>query len=197
MRTLTAPDIAWYMRCAMREQRHQWITPNAMLYAWESDLLSVDPDGSVHEVEIKCTRADLKQDLKKPKHSQGMLQHGSFLVKPAGLARSWGEEVEEARRLNGAVQCRRPNFFSFAMPCRVFRLNPPIQLPAYAGVYTVDEQGRIKEERSPKPLHRKRIASKDLLALARRIHHRYWNELRRARHAPESLLEDREGVFRK
>lgn len=182
---MTAADIAWYMRCYAQEQRHQWITPNAVLYAWESDLLSVDREGLVSEFEIKCTRADLKQDLRKPKHSQGMLKEGTFLLKRAGVQRTWGEEVEERRRSAGAVTCRRPNYFAFAMPCKVFRAGPRLHLPAYAGVYTIDEHGRIREERPPRLLHPKRIASKDLLALSRRIHHRYWNELRRSRHAPD------------
>ncbi len=195
MHSLTAPDIAWYMRGAMQALHHQWITPNVMLYAWESDLLSVSREGHVHEIEIKCSRSDLKQDLKKPKHGQGMLGQGTFLVKPNGVERTWGEHVEEERRLGGAVQCRRPNYFSFAMPCRVYRLQPQVPLPSFAGVYTVDDHGRIREERSPVLLHPKRIGSKDLLALARRIHHRYWNELRRARHAPETLDPRRERLF--
>ena len=68
---LTAADIAWHMRLYAQGLRHEWITPNAILYDWESDLLTVTPDGQVCEVEIKISRADLEQDLVKPKHSQG------------------------------------------------------------------------------------------------------------------------------
>ncbi|MBK9286862.1 MAG: hypothetical protein IPN38_04050 [Flavobacteriales bacterium] len=57
---LTATDIAWHMRLHATGLRHEWITPNALLYAWESDLLTVTPDGHLCEVEIpKCSRADL------------------------------------------------------------------------------------------------------------------------------------------
>jgi hypothetical protein len=187
---LTAPDIAWHMRLYAAGLRHEWITPNAMLYAWESDLLTVTPGGHVCEVEIKISRNDLKNDLLKPKHSQGMLMNGSFLAKTGGRSLTPNEAHEHKRQLRGAQQCRRPNYFCFAMPCAVYRTQPRIAIPPYAGVYTVDEEGRVFEERRPIQLHTERIAQDDLLALARRMHHRYWDELRRMRHAPGTLGEE-------
>jgi len=187
---LTAPDIAWHMRLYAAGLRHDWITPNAMLYAWESDLLSVTPQGHVCEVEIKISRNDLKNDLLKPKHSRGMLMNGSFFRKASGRSHTPNEAHEHDRQLRGAQQCRRPNYFSFAMPCTVYRTHPRIAIPPYAGVYTVDEEGRVFEERRPIQLHTERIAPEDLLALARRMHHRYWNELRRLRHTPGTLGEE-------
>lgn len=187
MNTFTAAEIAWHMRCHAMELGHEWITPNVMLYAWESDLLTVTRDGLVCEVEIKCSRSDLRQDLRKPKHSQGMLMNGSFLEKPSGVGRTRGERKEDQRRSTGAVRCRRPNYFCFAMPCEVFRKGPRLVLPPYAGLYTVDAHGRVFEERRPIQLHTERIGIEDLLDLARRMHHRYWNEIRRGRHVPPEL----------
>lgn len=187
---LTAADIAWHMRLFAAGLRHEWITPNAMLYAWESDLLTVTPEGHVCEVEIKISRQDLKQDLLKPKHSQGLLRDGSFLVKATGHELTTAEAREQNRQRAGASRCRRPNYFCFAMPCAVYRTRPVPRLPAYAGVYTVDEAGRVFEERRPIQLHGERIAADDLLALARRMHHRYWEEVRRARHAPGQAGEE-------
>ncbi len=182
MNTLNAADIAWHMRCYAADLRHEWITPNAILYAWESDLLTVTPDHMVCEIEVKCSRSDLLNDLKKPKHSQGMLMNGSFFEKPAAVGRTTGERLEEKRRKAGAVLCRRPNYFCFAMPCEVYRQLPFGMLPPYAGVYTVDAEGRVFEERRPIQLHGERIPMDDLLGLTRRLHNRYWDELRRARH---------------
>ena len=184
---LVAAELAWHMRCYAADLRHEWITPNALLYAWESDLLTVTPDGEVCEIEIKCSRSDLLHDLKKPKHSQGMLMNGSFLHKPPTRGRTRGEKQEEQRRSAGFVQCRRPNYFCFALPCAIYRKLQPGALPAYAGVYTVDEEGRVFEERRPIQLHSERITTDDLLALARRVHHRYWDQIRRARHAPGTV----------
>ncbi len=180
---LTAADIAWHMRLHAAGLRHAWITPNALLYAWESDLLTVTPDGQVCEIEIKVSRNDLRNDLLKPKHSQGMLLNGAFLKKANGRALTAGEAHEDARRAAGEVRCRRPNYFCFAMPCAVYRTEPRIQLPRYAGVYTVDEEGRVFEERRPIQLHTERMAPDDLLMLARKMHDRYWDQVRRSREA--------------
>ena len=188
MSPLTAADIAWHMRCFAADRQHQWITPNALLYAWESDLLTVTPHGHVCEVEIKISRSDLKHDLLKPKHSQGMLMNGSFLRKTTGRGLTTGEAHEHGRQQQGATHCRRPNYFCFAMPCAVYRGLRSIALPPYAGVYTLDDQGRVFEERRPIQLHTARIATDDLLALARRMHHRYWDSVRRARPGPEHPL---------
>ncbi len=190
----TAADIAWHMQLFAAGLRHEWITPNAMLYAWESDLLTVTPEGHVCEIEIKCSIGDLKNDLRKPKHGQGMLMNGSFMVKPEGIAFTPNEEREHFRQRAGAVQCRRPNYFCFAMPCQVYRSRANIRIPAYAGVYTIDEQGRIFEEKRPIQLHNQRIAADDLLALARRMHHRYWNEIRKARHEPDPVVSEEEQI---
>lgn len=187
MGTLTATEIAWHMRCYAQGLLHEWITPNALLYAWESDLLTVTRDGFVCEVEIKCSRNDLLNDLKKPKHSQGMLLNGAFMEKRNAKAKTINEAREDQRRNTGAERCRRPNYFCFAMPCAIYRKLPAGKLPPYAGVYTVDEQGRVFEERRPIQLHTERISTDDLMGLARRMHNRYWDELRRQRHLPLKL----------
>jgi len=168
--------------------RHEWITPNAHLYAWESDLLTVTQQGHVCEVEIKISRSDLRNDLLKAKHSQGMLLNGSLFAKGTGVGLTAAEAFEDARRSAGATACRRPNYFCFAMPCAVYRATPALRLPPYAGVYTVDEQGRVFEERRPIQLHTERIARTDLLALARKMHQRYWSMVARAR-PPNGMAE--------
>lgn len=179
MSSLSASDIAWHLRCYAQGLQHEWITPNAMLYAWESDLLTVTRDGLVCEVEIKISRQDLLNDLRKPKHSQGMLRDGAFMKKTNGRASTRNESREDDRQRRGEISCRRPNYFCFAMPCSVYRRMSPGLLPAYAGVYTVDDMGRVFEERRAVQLHAERIAMEDLLSLARKMHHRYWEELRK------------------
>ncbi|MEO8733168.1 MAG: hypothetical protein ABI373_02435, partial [Flavobacteriales bacterium] len=75
-----------------------------------------------------------------------------------------------------------------AMPCAVYRKLRGVVLPQYAGVYTVDEQGRVFQERSPIQLHTETVSTEDLLELARRMHQRYWNALGKSRQAPVSDL---------
>ena len=197
MAPLTAADIAWHMRNCAAALQHEWITPNAILYAWESDLLTVTRDHFVCEVEIKISRDDLLNDLKKPKHSQGMLMNGAFFEKPPGIGLTTGERKEMQRRKSGETLCRRPNYFCFAMPCEVYRKLPYGSLPPYAGVFTVDGEGRVFEERRPIQLHSEKIPLDDLLGLSRRLHYRYWDEVRRGRHEPvfqESTAAEEERV---
>ncbi|MEO5584988.1 MAG: hypothetical protein ABIQ75_06000 [Flavobacteriales bacterium] len=178
---MTSEDLAWHMYQYARALRHEWVTPNAMLYAWESDLLTVTPQRHVCEVEIKISRGDLLNDLKKPKHSQGMLMNGSFMHKRNAKGTTPNELVEDKRRARGETACRRPNYFVFAMPCAVYRKLKGVELPPYAGVYTVDDEGRVFEERRAIQLHTEAVSVEDLLGLARRMHHRYWNAVGKTR----------------
>jgi len=183
MNFVTASELGWHTYNHAVVLGHEWITPNVLFYAWESDLLTVTSNGMVCELEIKCSRADLLNDLKKPKHAQGMLMNGSFMAKDPAKNRTPNQTREDLRRNSGMQVCRRPNYFSFAMPCVIYRKLPPGRLPQYAGIYTIDAEGRVFEERAPIQLHTERIAATDLLALAKRMHHRYWNELRKEKHA--------------
>lgn len=178
---MTSEDLTWHMYQHARALRHDWVTPNALLYAWESDLLTVTPQRYVCEVEIKISRGDLLNDLKKPKHSQGMLLNGSFMRKDNSIGRTRNQLVEDQRRASGETACRRPNYFVFAMPCAVYRKLKGVVLPRYAGVYTVDDQGRVFEERRAIQLHTLTVSAEDLLGLARRMHQRYWNALGKSR----------------
>ena len=54
--------------------RHKYITPNACLYFWESDLISVSPGGYIREYEIKLSKSDYKQDFKKLNKHQNHLK---------------------------------------------------------------------------------------------------------------------------
>lgn len=168
---LVAADIAWHMYQYALGRGHGWITPNAILYDWESDLLTVSPEGFVCEIEIKVSRNDLLHDLQKPKHHAGILLNGTP-IPPARTKR--GNHVTNTPPV-------RPNFFCFALPCSVFRGMSGRSLPPYAGIYTVDDAGRVFEEKRPILLHDQRISSEALLDLARRMHARYWAQVGRAR----------------
>ncbi|MEZ4756486.1 MAG: hypothetical protein R2817_06645 [Flavobacteriales bacterium] len=170
---LIAADIAWHMYQYASSLGHAWITPNVLVYDWESDLLTVSPDGFACEIEIKVSRSDLMNDLQKPKHREGILMNGA----KASIARS------ASRRIDGDPSTRpiRPNFFCFALPCSVYRGMQRGTLPPYAGIYTVDGAGRVFEEKRPILLHDRRMTQNELLGLARRMHVRYWAQVGRER----------------
>lgn len=46
----------------------KWMAPNIYLYGWESDFLSISHAGIVTEYEIKVSRSDFFEDLKKTRN---------------------------------------------------------------------------------------------------------------------------------
>ena len=92
---------------------------NLYVYGWESDYLAVMRSGIVHEVEIKVSRADFKNDVahKKDKH---LLLEGNDMLgrfnKKSGM----------------------PNYFYYAVPDGLVQ---PEEIPEYAGLIYVNPWG--------------------------------------------------------
>lgn len=100
--------------------------PNVRFFDWESDYLAFNLDGQIHEFEIKTSRADFLNDLKKPKHCR--LRNGRY------------------------SDYRIPNFFTFVLPHGMVRR---YDMPEYAGLMEWELIGnncRITKVRSAKEL---------------------------------------------
>lgn len=194
---LTAKDLQWIARVHAMQHNHEWITPNVQLYAWESDLLSVTTSNLVHEFEVKLTKHDLLRDLRKPKHANEQLVTGRYTRKPPGQTHNSAETRELLNMEKGGTM-RRPNYFWFVAPENVIaRINIWQDLPPYAGVLSVsvavqeyDGLPRIvgSVERKADRLHTDPLLHGDLLTLARRMHHKYWNEMANDRMAERQKL---------
>lgn len=193
---LTAKDLQWIARNHAMQHNHEWITPNVQLYAWESDLLSVTGSNLVHEFEVKITKHDLLRDLRKPKHAQQQLVTGRYGRKPVGQTHNW-EESRALQATEGGGTMRRPNYFWFVMTEAVRqRVDIWKDLPAYAGVLVVmlmhDHEGTPRLQgsiaRPPVRLHTEPLLQGDLITLARRMHHKYWNELANDRWAERQKM---------
>jgi hypothetical protein len=94
----------------------EWLSvPNSNQYLhWEADLLLVSPNNFLDEVEVKVNITDLRRDAKKlEKH------------------RVLGEASHPALRK-----------FWYAMPERVYAKVRPGDVPAYAGVITINDLDR-------------------------------------------------------
>lgn len=118
---------------------HMFI-PNSYFFDWESDYLAFNGDGQVHEFEIKTSRADFLNDLKKIKHLK--FCNGRF------------------------SDSRIPNFFTFVLPCGFARR---YDVPEYAGVmewYTDRGMVRIRDVRQAKEMTQLHTCEGDLLWIA-------------------------------
>lgn len=173
----TVSDMQWLVRCWCDQQDHGWITPNAILYPWESDLLSVTRSNLVHEFEIKRSRADLLRDLDKPKHASRYLLTGR---RPASTTRMGNMNFSAPER-----DIKRPSYFWFVVTEDLADVALSDRIPAHCGVmeirYAGDQQARpflLEPRRMATRLHETRIDAHDLLKLAGKVHYRYWGLVR-------------------
>jgi hypothetical protein len=109
--------------------------PNTKFFNWESDFLTFNLDGQIHEFEIKLSRAEFLNDFKKPKHAR--LKNGRY------------------------SDYRIPNFFTFVLPAGFGRR---YEIPEYAGLMEWNVQGgtvKVKTIRSAKELSPVRCCERD------------------------------------
>ena len=175
--TPTVSDMQWLVRCWCDQQEHGWITPNAILYHWESDLLSVTRSNLVHEFEIKRSRADLLRDLDKEKHSLRYLL--------TGKREAYSYDIGGRRINRPPAEIKRPSYFWFVVTEELVDVALSERIPAHCGVmeirYAGDQQARpflLEPRRMATRLHETRIDAHDLLKLAGKVHYRYWGLVR-------------------
>lgn len=172
----TVKDIQWRLRCYCDERNHKWVTPNAVLFNWESDLVSVTKNGLVHEFEINRSRADLLRDLDKPKHKERSLLTGKRPMRTHEFAgRSF--TIPES-------ELYRPNYFWFVVPEELMELAKSERMPRYAGVLVIGVDPlsaracTLEVLREPERLHTATITDALLLQLAEKMHYRFWGLMR-------------------
>lgn len=136
------------------QRGHILITPNAQLWFWEVDLITVIP-GSMRiiENEIKVTRSDFKADFKKRKHN--------FI----GRADNYG-----------------PNYFRYVVPkgvCKEGELPAYaglIEFELRDSLFDGQLQLSLREKKRCPILHRQPIDKQTILSLSKKLMWRYWNK---------------------
>jgi hypothetical protein len=155
---------AVYIHCAIKS--HEIIVPNSCVFAWESDVISVNKTGFINEYEIKVSRADFKQDAKKDR--------AALLLNPVVRRELWSGDIHE-------TTLERPNYFFYAVPEGLVQ---PDEIPDYAGLIYVRRHVKgpqlyyaiASEVKPAKRLHREKITDKQRCQLARAITRRYWKQ---------------------
>lgn len=150
-----------------RSANHKWQSPNAYLFEWESDFISVTRAGLVHEFEIKVSRSDYLADFKKHKHARQVLQTGKMKI--VSHVPGWTREYD----------CARPNYFWYVIPEGLVHVE---EIPDYAGLLTVvwldlyDGPLPVLSEKKRAPrLHREKATDRQLLQLGQKAVFRYWH----------------------
>lgn len=107
-------------------------------YCGESDLLVIGQNGYASEFEIKVSRADFKKEFTKEK---------KHLILSEGIyTDSWSKEINQTND--------RPNKFWFATPVNLIKAE---EVPDYAGLLYVHENGSIEKIKEAKFIHKEKL----------------------------------------
>lgn len=132
----------------------RYVAENLFVFKWESDFLFKTRSGYWHEVEIKISFSDFKNDAKNKKEKFEILETGQCVHK-------------------GFVNHnKRPNYFSYCvtedMVERVKYL-----IPEYAGLFYVEEKTHLLVKvKAPKKLHPEKIDD-NILKLTEKFYYNY------------------------
>lgn len=97
----------------------------------ECDCISISKSDYIYEYEIKISRADFKKDFTKIKHTNII-----------------NENYTKVRK--GETFYLLPNYFSFVTPKDLIKIE---EVPDYAGLIYMNEDGSFEVIRKPKLLH--------------------------------------------
>lgn len=143
-------------------QKFEFVVPNCKLaYDSECDLAAFTKSGFVHEFEIKISVADYKNESNKT-----VLVEGHFMKSK----RQFVKENKIEMLQNGFCV---PNYFSYLVPDNLISVN---EIPQFAGLYYVNEYGRIYCVRSPKRLHKRKLDIEERYKQLRKLGYRYWSQ---------------------
>lgn len=134
----------------------------------ETDLLVVKRDGYIYDVEIKVSRSDFFNDMKKfRKHC--IIENGHFSYPHLHSSAETGERM--MHEANTPIPTKdRPNRFYFAVPENLISIS---DVPSYAGLFFVMPDGTVKKVKEAKLLHRELIDYRD--RLCDKFYHRMRN----------------------
>ena len=114
----TESEIQKYLRWHfMTPNGAKYQIENLFVYRWESDYLHITKAGYVYEVEIKVSRSDFFNDMKKVDKHQ--ILENKYELK------SYEKEQPD-----------KPNYFYYAVPRGLVK---PEEIPSYAGLIYVDK----------------------------------------------------------
>lgn len=98
----------------------------------ECDVLSISKSDYIYEYELKISRGDYKKDFIKEKHT--------LII-----------NEKYTKTYKGELIYLLPNYFSYVTPKDLISVD---EVPEYAGLIYIDENGKFEVIRKPKLLHK-------------------------------------------
>jgi len=143
----------------VRKKNHIVAIPNMYVHDWEADMISVTKAQYCHEYEIKISKADFKNDAKKPKHKLLMEQNSETV--------------------------RAPSYFWYVCPEGMIDVS---DVPEHAGLIVIGKWNRpIVKKKAPR-ISKSPITNKQLDKMLMGSQWRYW-KMREKLDASEQQLE--------
>lgn len=149
----------------------RYLLDNLYVFNWESDKLMEMRSGLIYEYEIKISRADFKNDFKhKPlKHLNLCKIFGDIFLEEKYYQQLYEkdrktyptitlEKIKEKYN-NKYYMGKVPNYFYYAVPQGMIGVN---EVPSYAGLIYVTEDGRMIAEKKAPLLHNERYKDEEL-----------------------------------
>ena len=119
----------------------------------ETDVLIVKPNGLIYDVEVKVSVQDYKADFKKVKKHQ-ILKYGYHTKPKDSYVLLAGNKRRTKIKAGEPIPAQRPNRFYYCVPENLIGLK---DLPKYAGLLYVMEDGSIKKVKEAKLLHKEKL----------------------------------------
>lgn len=172
---------AIYAHCQSRN--HEITVPNCgTVFLYESDVVSMTKSRAGHEFEVKVSRADWLAELRKiaSTKSNAKRSRAARLNQAKDIANAlktaWARgEVRSGPEFN-YTEDPTPNYFWVVAKPGIVK---PEELPAYAGLMEVETYsfGNRLAQVTPAPrLHTLKMTDRQILAMARGVSLRYWQQ---------------------
>lgn len=142
----------------------------------EADLLAIRKSGMCDEFEIKISRADFFNDAKKTVQYRSCEWDGideQFLAEnndyiKTGIIAPWQKPKYESL-VDGDMTA---NYFWYVIKEGIVELD---EIPDFAGVFFVDDNGELSRARTAKRLHRNKLSYEERFRLCRKLGFRFWD----------------------
>lgn len=169
------------------------------VFGWESDKLLETRAGMIYEFEIKISRADYQNDFKHKAKKHLILT--SALTEPTMQQDLFNQYYKERKAKYPRItpddclkeiagmsehERRMPNYFFYAVPDGMLQ---PDEVPPYAGLVYISENGKIARTIKGPQLHKKKYTDVEL-----GLCEKFYYNMRTAIQTKDILVKDRDSM---
>lgn len=141
----------------------KYVLYNLYVFPWESDFLFCTRAGYWHEVEIKISFADFKNEFKHKQTKYHILKTGCCTHH--GRLGTWNSRSKQYdyEEKTTEVPVNSPNYFSYCVPYYILdKVRESMDKEHGFGLYYIDEYGKLHCDMVPAKLRKDKISDEEL-----------------------------------